>query len=391
MLIYLVLYVGVILTALLDVFSPLPKDTRRFFFLFWFFCFFVFKAFRWDTGTDWSQYLLCFNESEWSNIFSYNRNVIGDTMMEPGYVFLNVFIRSIFPFYTAFLIITNLIIMLFYTRFYNSIFPRYSLQSLALFLFVTELFPVRQTIAVAIFCFAYYQIKNRSFIKYLLIVLICSTIHYSSFVMIPFYFVLKLKLRLLYYIFGYLIAGVIAERFFSIIELLIQVNILPPVVQHLLTLYGNQESNVARLGDFSGSFWPSYIFHFSLFLITYFCYKKSCIYESEDIKDWKRIGLNSYFFTICFICFHSIPGSSDLLRFQSFFWIGYILMNLYSIVIFVQFKKKMIAIALLTIVCLWKMSGMGIFRPNSLYHYLFVPYKSVLEMNEKQRSEEYYR
>ena len=153
MLVYFVLFVGVLLTALLDILKPLPNDTRRVLFLFWLSCFFAFKAFRWDTGTDWSQYLLCFNDSDWSNIFSYNRAVYADVKMEPGYVFLNVLIKTILPFYTAFLFITNLFILITYTKLYNSIFPRYCLQSLVLILFVTELFPVRQTIAVAIFCF----------------------------------------------------------------------------------------------------------------------------------------------------------------------------------------------------------------------------------------------
>ena len=390
MLVYLAFFLGVLLTALLDLLRPLPKDTRRILFLFWFSAFFVFKAFRWDTGTDWSQYLLCFNDSDWSNIFSYNRGVYGDLKMEPGYVFINVLIKSLLPFYTAFLIITNLFVMVTYTKLYNGIFPRYCLQSLTLFLFFTELFPVRQSIAVAIFCFAYYQIKSRSFTKYLVIVLICSMIHYSSLLLIPFYFLLKLRPRFLYYAIIYIFLGLIADKLFVIMAKIVELNVFPQVIQQLLIVYSDQDMRINSLGDSAGSFWPSYIFHFSLFLIIYYCYLKEPANENEDVKEWKQIGLNSYFITICFFCFHSIPGSADLLRSQSFFWIGYILMNVYSIDILLKYNKQLVAVALLLIVCSWKMINMGAFRPNSLYHHLFVPYKSVLDINDKQRSEDYY-
>lgn len=391
MLIYFVLFVGVLSTALYDLIVPLPKDTRRLLFLFWFFCFFVFKAFRWDTGTDWSQYLLCFNDSDWSNIFSYNRALYVDLKMEPGYVLLNVLIKTLLPFYTAFLVVTNLFIFVVYTKFYNRIFPRYCLQSLTLFLFITEVFPVRQSISAAIFCFAYYYINKKSFIKYLGTVCICSLIHYASLFLIPFYFFLKLELRFIHYAIIYLIIGLVADKLFDIVGLLTQLNVLPPFIQQLLIVYGDQDLRVSQLGDSSGSFWPSYVFHFSLFLIIYYCYLKQCNNENEDMKKWKTIGLNSYFITICIFCFHSIPGSADLLRVQSFFWIGYILMIVYSIDVLLKYKKQMISVSLLLIICSWKMMNMGAFKPNSLYHDLFVPYKSILDINDKQRSEDYYR
>lgn len=390
MLIYFALFLGILFTAIIDLIIPLTKDTRRSLFIFWFLLFFVFKAFRWDTGTDWSQYLLCFNDSDWSNIFSYNRNVVGDVIMEPGYVFLNVSIKSFLPFYTAFLFITNLFILVSYTKFYNRILPRYCLQSLTLILFVTELFPVRQTIAVAIFCFGYHQIKNKSFLKYLGVVLVCSLIHFSALMLIPFYFLLKLELRFIIYVITYLTVGVIADKLFDILGVLSQLNILPSVIQQLLIVYGDQDMRVSQLGDDAGSFFPSYIFHFSLFLIIYYCYLKQPQNVNNKYKEWKTIGLNSYFITICFFGFHSIPGAADILRAQSFFWIGYILMTVYSIDILLKYKKQLIAVALLFVVCSWKMINMAAFKPNSMYHELFVPYKSILDINEKQRSEDFY-
>lgn len=391
MLIYLVLFIGVLLTSVIDIIRPLSKDTRRSLFIFWLLCFFILKAFRWDTGTDWSQYLLCFNDSKWSNIFSYYRNMYLDVKMEPGYIFLNVLINSLFPYYTVFLIITNLFILIIYTKLYNDIFPRYCLQSFTLFVFVTELFPVRQSIAVAIFCFAYFQIKNKSFSKYLGIVLICSMIHYSSLLLIPFYYLLKMKFHLFYYTIIYIFIGIISDKLFDIVGLLSQFNNLPSFIRQLFVVYGDQDMRIDKFGDSVGSFWPSYIFHFSLFLIIYYCYSKKGNNENDSLAEWKLIGLNSYFITICFICFHSIPGSADLLRIQSFFWIGYILMNVYAIDILVKCNKQLIAVFLLMIVCLWKMTNMGAFKPNSLYHNLFVPYKSILDINEKKRSGEYYR
>ena len=72
----------------------------------------------------------------------------------------------------------------------------------SLFLFVTigEYFPSynisRQIIACSICFFAYRYIDQGNLLKYILFVLIASMIHKSAFIMLPFYFLLRLNLNI---------------------------------------------------------------------------------------------------------------------------------------------------------------------------------------------------
>ena len=92
----------------------------------------LFRGLRWEVGTDWEQYLNIFLYSEWSNIFSLKREL--DDIMEPGYIVLNVLVKTLGGGYTSFLLLTNFIILYSYFRLVVKCryYPIYSFASILL-------------------------------------------------------------------------------------------------------------------------------------------------------------------------------------------------------------------------------------------------------------------
>ncbi|HAK42626.1 MAG TPA: hypothetical protein DCM59_07875 [Clostridium sp.] len=54
---------------------------------------------------------------------------------------------------------------------------------------------IRQSIAMAICLFSYKYLLRRNFIKYVLIILIAGMFHYSAFILLPLYFIVKIDIN----------------------------------------------------------------------------------------------------------------------------------------------------------------------------------------------------
>lgn len=100
MLIYYIIFGITILFALIDIYKPFKdKESVK---VFWgvIALIVLFKGLRWDTGTDFPQYLACFENVTWSNFYHFERYGFGTQLLEPGYTFLNVLIKTVFFDYT---------------------------------------------------------------------------------------------------------------------------------------------------------------------------------------------------------------------------------------------------------------------------------------------------
>lgn len=69
---------------------------------------------------------------------------------------------------------------------------------LILNLYGYHFFVLRQTLAISILCFSITYIKNKSFFKFLVLVLIATLFHYTSFVFILAYFICNIKVTMKY-------------------------------------------------------------------------------------------------------------------------------------------------------------------------------------------------
>lgn len=144
----------------------------------------------WD-GFDWSQYYVVFQDSRWDNIIGYHLTNLA--MMEPGYMFLNILVKTIFGKFTIFHFLLVWGYMFSYTKFYIK-YTKYPLLLFVITFFLGIRFIIiRQMLSSSITIWAYKYIKERNFIKFLIVIAIASSIHMSSIVFLPCYWLFYLN------------------------------------------------------------------------------------------------------------------------------------------------------------------------------------------------------
>jgi hypothetical protein len=182
----------------------------------------VFAGIRWETGTDWPNYLTYFNIMEKVQLWR--------SAMEIGYEFLVRSFKIVFGGnYTLFLFECAIIITSFN---YYSIYKLSPYPFFSLFLFLSysaggSSFGVRQDISLCLTLFSFIFIQQRSFPKFVLFVCLAALVHKSAVVFFPAYYLYNLKWNVLtvlavlfvlaisFYLSGYLIqtiGSIIAER-----------------------------------------------------------------------------------------------------------------------------------------------------------------------------------
>lgn len=143
------------------------------------------SAFRGDFATDYQSYQFYFNYFKQFGILDIFHVRF---WQEPGYTFLNIIIGTISQHELAIMIATSLIIIyLFYYRFVKD--SPYIWLTVLMFISVgtyyTSFNMIRQMIAIAITFAGAGFLYEKKYVKYLLIVGIASTFHFSALVMIP--------------------------------------------------------------------------------------------------------------------------------------------------------------------------------------------------------------
>jgi len=182
MTIYIILYGLLLFSIFFDVENVSLKSKKEIL-IWWVIIFTIFRGIRWDTGTDWEQYLHVFQVSTLENIFNYTRNG-GAVNMEPGYVFINAIVKALGGNYTIFLLLTNLLVLWSYYKFSitNSKTP---IMVFVLLMFSTQFFPVRIGIAVGILMIGLFDLSKLSVKRGLFFTFLAFTIHSSSIVFVP--------------------------------------------------------------------------------------------------------------------------------------------------------------------------------------------------------------
>lgn len=150
--------------------------------------------------------------------YIYNYQCLDD--VEGGYALINKLLFSLgLPSSSIFILVAFFQLFLF-TKGVEKINPRY--LPLAFFFYFTTLYfflslnVLRQTLAFSIFVFSIKFITDHQFIKYVITILITSTIHQSAIILIPLYFILNsdwiLRHRVIQII-GYLVTYITAVAF----------------------------------------------------------------------------------------------------------------------------------------------------------------------------------
>lgn len=161
MLLYIILFLMASLGAFLDL-SNIKKEHKNIFLCILGSICILLSGIRWETGTDWAQYLNFFKNNDTFEEFN------GD-VFEIGYTFLNYLIKSISSQYSLLLLSMSAIIVFLKYK-CISLYAIFPLTSILLNFsnYTGDLFPVRQNIALAITFFSTIFIIRKNFLSFFL-------------------------------------------------------------------------------------------------------------------------------------------------------------------------------------------------------------------------------
>jgi hypothetical protein len=200
----------------------------------------LFRGLRWETGTDWEQYLHIFNSAGWENIFSFHR--YGSEYLEFGFVLLNAIFVSLFGNYTVFLIVINSFILYSYANF-SLKFSAYPIIAFSVIILTYGFFPVRQNLAIAIALFSFPYFFRKQHLVFSVIVLAAFSVHASAIVFL-FTFFLRSKLSVFFSLLLITISFFIGEYVEVLLVYVIEVlNIFGGVFSNRLLVYMKFFSN----------------------------------------------------------------------------------------------------------------------------------------------------
>ena len=186
----------------LNVFNLISMSRLRYVYVICIITLILFSCLRWERGTDWETYFAFYREFHSITINGY---------MEPGFNLFTSIDKSLVPFYTFHLTVMAIIAIgcVAITIRKYSVFPFLSLLvwfSMSL----CNLFPVRQTIAVAMLVYASKFIINREKKKFIIALSIAVSFHYSAIVFGIAYYLFHRCYSRRFFIVTLLIAIVIA-------------------------------------------------------------------------------------------------------------------------------------------------------------------------------------
>lgn len=203
MLVYLVNIFLIIVWALI---FRIGKKTKLKQVLFVAICFLqctLISAVRFRVGYDYSQYAIGF----FSMVVDGFSNMSYEDW-EIGYILLNKIVGIFTAWPGAIMVVTSVISMTgpayLIARYSKNPFLSVFLY-VNFYLFYLDMNFIRQAIAMSIICFAYGFLKDKKFWRFLLLVIIASTFHFTALYMIPVYFVCLLRINsrtMLLYLFG---------------------------------------------------------------------------------------------------------------------------------------------------------------------------------------------
>jgi len=187
--IYGLIYIPLILSIVIQ-----GKQNQIYVIWFWIVVLTLFSGLRWEVGTDWPWYEQSFYNVQWSDFYCFELNKMLDSgdnkILEQGWALLLVLVRTLFGYYTFFLLFTNFVILflVYKTAIRVSDNP---IIYFVLYINFQSFFPVRQHLAVAIMVYSFVLLFQKGRFHFFLGLIISFFIHNSSIALFPYLFVKK--------------------------------------------------------------------------------------------------------------------------------------------------------------------------------------------------------
>ena len=295
---------------------------------------------------------------------TYREGVFNKSRMEPGYSFLNYVFTGFSTDFNVFLflisLVTNIAISLLILKKSKSPTLSFILFILLMFFF-DEMNILRQFLAISIVFYGIDYVERRKFWKYLLVVILASTIHISAFVTFFFYFLYGGRLSGIKKIIIYVIAIMIFA-------------FLGELLSTLINTFGVYDDYSPTIDD--NGFKVGSIINFLISLIIYVYYRLVSKKHDEahtlnkDYCFFMNIALLDMLFSFCAI---KINMFYRLVNYTSVFSV-IALPNFTSLI--ENPKRRMLANTIIIAIAVCYFSTITYFRPNQNK---VIPYKFFWE------------
>lgn len=260
---------------------------------------FLISALRTDTGFDLSNYKIIFTEISHLKI----KDFLGHPV-EKGYETLNAIIAMFTQNFQWVIVITSFITIFFLTI---AIY-RYSENCILSFLLYVPFFyfftlsGIRQGIAFSISLLSFQFLREKKFWKYLVVILVATSFHYTAIIMLPAYFLVNVKLNWK----RMSALGVIAFIVYLFTEkiFLVMTQLIPKY-----SPYGTEEGIAQYL---NGQSWKSMVVSILVFVLMLFFHRQL---EKKDVRN--SVYLNISFLSVLISLFQTKVGVLD--RFPYYF------------------------------------------------------------------------
>lgn len=364
--IYYIIHISLFLCLIFELCS---LNVKKKVILFWMIFFTLFGGLRWRIGGDWDQYFHHFIASDWTNIFSYDRYGNGAEKLEPGFVFLNVFVKTLFGEFWIYNLLVVGFIQFTYYKFCNYFFPKNPLLVYALLMVLaSNYFPVRAGLSVGISYWVWRFIYKQNLKMFLLVTTLATLIHNQCIILFPCYWLGRINLKSYWYLLIYpMIAGgsYILQNYFVILT-----GIMGGDIAEKAAFYTEFETE-----GFTGASYIGWALNYG-FLIVYLYLRKRNLYCSI----WYNALLNSVMiYNTIFMIFSN--GMGDLARLSGLLYPAQCILFFYSLLYFMNKKKSIIsriAVAFFLAYYIYKLPACWsgyFFKDNS------VPYKTIFDYN----------
>ncbi|MBG0859039.1 MAG: EpsG family protein [Bacteroidales bacterium] len=283
--------------------------------------FWLVAGLRYETGVDWPGYTKFFVDSE--SIGKVLKNAVTFhfyDQYEFGYTLLNSVLRTFTDnVQWLFLIIafsTNLMLFNSVKRYSDHIFISLLIYFGTIY-FILDMSGIRQCIALNIFLLSIKYITGRHFLKYFVTILIASMFHITSLLLIPIYFILKIKFNN-----WVLLSVIIAGLFISVFKITWIIPFLKGISE--LIQIEAITNRIYAYSNLSGPriFGFGFLFNFLVFIF--------CIIERKKLEQNKmfNIFLNMYVISLFFYYF-TWELNEFSSRFRLYFTVGNIVLFTY--------------------------------------------------------------
>lgn len=321
------------------------------------------QALRWRTGTDWAMYQYMFDVSDCQQVET-----------ESGYYYFNKLIRSLTDSYTVFLLIECSIIALCQWIFAKQ-FHVNNIPATLLYFFSVAVFPVRFTLATAIFLLSYKYICEKKFLRFIIIAGIACLFHQGIVMLIPLYFIVtkEYKIKTLYIIYiSCCVMGLMTEFMFrNLSDVLLYIfEYLPSFSQDKASFYMNESENSTETRSLVSSLISFINGAFFIYLFLY-CKKKFRFNNNQF-----TVLLNIYVFGLSLsrLFLNTVPYFA---RINMACAGGFIIILLWSL----QKIKPYYRWVFTSLLCIYMLSSY-INRINQ-YPDLYIPYYSVFSNQQR--------